>query len=91
MSDIIKIELTLKQYKYLTEYVLPKYEDILGNHGCNDLEDEVVDLFADAGEQIAEEFEIMNNPEEPESPNWPLSDFCLVYWLRKSIEKQVKS
>lgn len=90
MSDKIKIELTPKQYKYLTKYVLPEYEERVGRQICNDLEDELVDLFADEGEQIATEFAIMNNPMEPEGPNWPLPDFCLAYWLRKSIENQVK-
>ena len=89
MSDKIKIELTPNQYKYLTKRVLPEYEEFIGRQICNDLDSELEILFASEGEQIAKEFAIMNNPKEPDGPDWPLPDFCLAYWLRKSIEKQI--
>lgn len=82
------ITLSEKQYQLLEKFLVD-YQDKLGNSSCNDLPDDLKEMFSkEEGELIAKQFAIMNNPDNPDGPSWPIFDFCLVYWLRKSIEQQ---
>jgi hypothetical protein len=83
------ITLTDKQYYYLL-HCLKEYGDVLGNDSCNDLSTELEEMFHAEGEQIAREFAVMNNPENPEEGNWPLPDFCLLYWLVGRIKNSAE-
>lgn len=84
------ILLTDRQLKLLNHF-LGELSDSYGNNSCNDLPDELRAMFTDEeGMDIAKEFEVYNNPENPDGPSWPLPDFCLLAWLKCKINEQCK-
>lgn len=80
------ITLTDEQAAFLG-YCFDSLDNEWGNAGCNDLPDEIAAQFKN-GDEIAEEYARLNDPvsENPEGPEWPLPDFCLLFWLRKKMD-----
>jgi hypothetical protein len=84
------ITLTDIQLKLLLKY-LEDHEDALASECCNDPDKEITAWFTPKeGKKIESEFAYFNNPITPEGPSWPLDNYCLVLWLRKKIESQIK-
>lgn len=78
------ITLTDSQERFLG-YCLDMLDNEMGNAGCNDLPDEIVEAFPN-GEEVAEEYvKINGDPNETEA-EWPLPDFCLLAWLRAKMD-----
>lgn len=70
-------------------YFLNELRRDLSNSCCNDLPNDLVNLFTpEEGEKLATEFARYNNPDEPEGPSWPIPDFCLVSLIRHKIVDQ---
>ena len=85
------IILTDIQLKLLLKY-LNDHAHTLSAQSCNDPDPEITKWFTpEEGKQIEKEFAYFNNPETPEGPSWPLDDYCLVFWLKKKIESQIKN
>lgn len=84
------VMLTEAEWKALS-YFLGELGDMQGNAGCNDLPSGVKKLFTpEEGKFIAEEYARFNNPKEPEGPDWPIMDLCLVALLQHKIRKQAE-
>ena len=82
MKTIILSERDLE----LLNYFLDQLDNYLGNEGCNDLGGEIEAMFSEEeGEQVAKEFAKINNPADPNGPDWPLFDGCLLAWLQHKI------
>lgn len=90
MTNTLKtVQLTEKEWQALS-YFLGELGDTMGNAGCNDLPHALRKLFTpEEGKKLADEYAIFNNPKEPEGPNWPIMDLCLVALLQDKIRKQV--
>lgn len=90
MEKTYNVKLTATQLKLLNHF-MEELSDSYGNNSCNDLPNELIDLFTkEEGLQVAKEFEVYNNPEHPDGPSWPLPDFCLLAWLKHKINEQCK-
>lgn len=89
MKTILKtVQLTDKEWKALL-YFLGELSEHQSNAGCNDLPRELEKMFTKKeGDEMAVEFAIQNNPNEPEGPTWPLPDSCLLAYLDHKIRKQ---
>ena len=82
--------LTENEWKALS-YFLGVLGDMQGNACCNDLPRALCDIFTkEEGKMLAQEYARYNNPDEPEGPNWPLPDLCLVALLQSKIRKQAE-
>lgn len=69
---------------------LEELENYQSSAGCNDLQPCIAQLFEnEEGKLMAENFSKLNSPGNPEGPDWPLPDFCLVSLLRHKIKKQL--
>ena len=85
------IQLTKKELQLLNHFI-EELSDNMANAGCNDLPQELQDMFTEEeGKRIATEFSIYNNPRTPDGPSWPLPDFCLLSWLKGKINGKIKS
>ena len=88
-EKIHTILLTERQVTLLDMF-LDELSDHMSNAGCNDLPEELRDMFTkEEGEKIAQEFEVYNNPTNPDGPSWPIPDFCLLHWLKRKIKDQI--
>jgi hypothetical protein len=89
-TNIPTRSVTLSETEWkVMDHFLNDLSDHQSNAGCNDLPRELVDLIPhEDGQKMAEEYAKFNNPEEPEGPRWPISDFCLVSLLQHKIKKQ---
>ncbi len=83
------VTLTEKEWKALL-YFLSELSEHQSNAGCNDLPKTLEQMFTKAeGKIMADEFAIFNNPNNPEGPEWPLPDSCLLSYLDHKIRKQI--
>lgn len=83
------VQLTDNEWKALLEFmeILGDYQS---NAGCNDLPEQLCKLFnKEEGKRMAEQFAIFNNPDAPEGPDWPVSDFCLLALIKHKIKRQL--
>lgn len=84
------VKLTDKEWKAL-RYFLDELSEHQSNAGCNDLPEELEQMFTeDEGKAMATEFAVYNNPKNPEGPDWPMSDNCLLALLDHKIWEQIK-
>lgn len=74
-----------EKQKKLLKIFLNDLSDYYANSCCNDLTDEVSDLFTkEEWQQIDKEYHEWNgDPEEAGQTN--MVDFALVYWLQKKL------
>lgn len=81
----------LKDNEYAAlQAMLEDYSNTLANNGCNDLSAEIEKLFTKKeGQKLAAEYAVYNNPDNPEGPNWPLMDVCLLGLLQHKMDKSL--
>ena len=77
----------------LTDQEWQALDGDLANHysnaGCNDLPKEIEEVWTkEEGATLAKDFAYLNNPQEPEGPDWPLPDWGLLALIRNRINQQ---
>lgn len=84
------VTLAEKEWKALL-YFLDELSEHQSSAGCNDLPQELRDMFTKKeGDAMAKEFAAYNSPNDPEdSPDWPMPDTCLLAYLDHKIRKQI--
>lgn len=82
------IQLTDSQVKLLFHF-LDDLSEHMSNAGCNDLPEHLREMMEPEGKAIEQEYAVFNNPDEPEGPSWPISDICLLHWLKSKINEQL--
>lgn len=73
--------------KKMLHMFINKHMDIMGNNGCNDLEQEFIEMLSkEEWVKINKEYHDMNGDPEEASSKYPiLPDFCLLHYLLKKL------
>ncbi len=66
-----------------------EHKNNLSNAGCNDLPLEIQAKFANRCMEVERDFAKLNNPENPEGPEWPIPDYCMVSWLQWRLSSKL--